>query len=174
MFHAALIWISISRNLNLSSFMFLTVKTEDKVLNKDYIEETNRDAVMIAAAKMVAVDAVPKVIVFLKFDFLSLFLTWTCWEFFFVITYEYDCYLFDPKIQFLRQKFLGPEIISPFVMHGNGVAEIVKNLITVLKKKDDDLSIIFLEALKRVRLMTGVMKFHLVKDADNWVWIYPY
>jgi hypothetical protein len=75
MFHAALIWISISRNLNLSSFMFLTVKTEDKVLNKDYIEETNRDAVMIAAAKMVAVDAVPKVIVFLKFDFLSLFLT---------------------------------------------------------------------------------------------------
>jgi cohesin complex subunit SA-1/2 len=58
------------------------------------------------------------------------------------------------------QEFLGPEIISHFVMHGNGVAEIVKNLITVLKKKDDDLSIIFLEALKRVRLMTvGLWNF---------------
>lgn len=52
------------------------------------------------------------------------------------------------------QEYLGPEIISHFVMHGTGVAEIVKHLITVLKKKDHDLSNIFLEALKRVRLMT--------------------
>ncbi|KAK4558523.1 hypothetical protein RGQ29_008026 [Quercus rubra] len=81
-------------------------ETEDEDVNKEYIEETNRDAVMIAAAKLVAGDAVPK-------------------------------------------EYLGPEIISHFVMHGTGVAEIVKHLITVLKKKDADLSNIFLEALKR-------------------------
>jgi cohesin complex subunit SA-1/2 len=56
------------------------------------------------------------------------------------------------------QEYLGPEIIYHFVMHGAGVAEIVKNLITVLKKKDDDLSNIFLEALKRVRLMTAGLR----------------
>jgi cohesin complex subunit SA-1/2 len=41
--------------------MFLTDETEDEDVNKEYIEETNRDAVMIAAAKLVASDAVPKV-----------------------------------------------------------------------------------------------------------------
>ncbi|XP_059437429.1 sister-chromatid cohesion protein 3 [Corylus avellana] len=86
--------------------LHISDETEDEDVNKEYIEETNRDAVMIAAAKLVASDAVPK-------------------------------------------EYLGPEIISHFVMHGAGVAEIVKNLITVLKKKDDDLSNIFLEALKR-------------------------
>lgn len=48
------------------------------------------------------------------------------------------------------QDYLGPEIISHFVMHGTNVAEIVKHLITVLRKKDDDISNIFLEAMKRV------------------------
>jgi hypothetical protein len=49
------------RNLNSSFSMFLTDETEDEDVNKEYIEETNRDAVMIAAAKLVASDAVPKV-----------------------------------------------------------------------------------------------------------------
>ncbi|KAB1203030.1 Sister-chromatid cohesion protein 3 [Morella rubra] len=93
-------------NVNSSCFMFLADETEDEDVNKEYIEETNRDAVMIAAAKLVAGDAVPK-------------------------------------------EYLGPEIISHFMMHGTGVAEIVKHLITVLKKKDDDICNIFLEALKR-------------------------
>ncbi|XVF21866.1 hypothetical protein REPUB_Repub12eG0126300 [Reevesia pubescens] len=79
--------------------------TEDDDVNKEYIEETNRDAVMIAAAKLIASDTVSK-------------------------------------------DFLAPEIISHFVVHGAGIAEIVKSLITVLKKKDD-VSVIFLEALKR-------------------------
>lgn len=35
--------------------------TEDEDVNREYVEETNRDAVMIAAAKLVACDAVPKV-----------------------------------------------------------------------------------------------------------------
>lgn len=48
------------------------------------------------------------------------------------------------------QDYLGPEIISHFVMHGASVTEIIKHLITVLKKKDDDLPKIFLEALKKV------------------------
>lgn len=30
-------------------------------MNREYVEETNRDAVMIAAAKLIATDAVPKV-----------------------------------------------------------------------------------------------------------------
>lgn len=48
------------------------------------------------------------------------------------------------------QEYLGPEIISRFVMHGTTVADIVKNLITSLKKKDADLPQIFFEALKKV------------------------
>ncbi|XP_021279482.1 sister-chromatid cohesion protein 3 [Herrania umbratica] len=80
-------------------------ETEDEDVNKEYIEETNRDAVMIAAAKLIASDTVPK-------------------------------------------DYLAPEIISHFVMHGAGIAEIVKSLITVLKKKDDDVSVVFLGALK--------------------------
>ena len=71
----------------------------------------NRDAVMIAAAKLIATDFVPK-------------------------------------------DYPAPEIISHFVMHGTSVAEIVKHLITALKKKEDDLATIFLEALKKVNPVT--------------------
>ncbi|CAM8979400.1 unnamed protein product [Rhodiola kirilowii] len=74
--------------------------------NKEYIEETNQDAIMIAAAKLVATEVVFK-------------------------------------------DYLGPEIISHFVRHGVSVAEIVKHLIAVLKKRDDDIPSIFVEALKR-------------------------
>ncbi|CAB4311957.1 unnamed protein product [Prunus armeniaca] len=81
-------------------------EAEDDDANKEYIEEANRDAVMIAAAKLVANDKVSK-------------------------------------------EYLGPEIISRFVMHGTTVAEIVKNLITFLKKKDDDLPKLFFESLKK-------------------------
>lgn len=50
------------------------------------------------------------------------------------------------------QEYLSPEIISHFVMHGTSVAEVVKHLITIIKKKDDNVADIFLEALKRVGL----------------------
>ncbi|KAK2990557.1 hypothetical protein RJ640_019837 [Escallonia rubra] len=86
--------------------LLVSDETEDEDASKEYVEETNRDAVMIAAAKLVAIDVVPK-------------------------------------------EYLGPEIISHFVMHGTSVTEIVKHLIAVLKKKDEDVSNIFLEALKR-------------------------
>ncbi|KAI8011287.1 hypothetical protein LOK49_LG06G00977 [Camellia lanceoleosa] len=56
--------------------------------------------------------------------------------------------------RYSRQDYLGPEIVSHFVMRGTSVAEIVKHLIAVLKKKNDDVSNIFLEALKRVMLGT--------------------
>lgn len=36
-------------------------ETEDDDTNREYVEETNRDAVIIAASKLIAVDAVPKV-----------------------------------------------------------------------------------------------------------------
>ncbi|KAH7517148.1 hypothetical protein FEM48_Zijuj09G0031600 [Ziziphus jujuba var. spinosa] len=93
-------WKLCQQQLNISD------ETEDEDANKEYVEETNRDAVMIAAAKLVASETVSK-------------------------------------------EYLGPEIISHFVMHGTSVAEIVKHLITVLKKKDCDLPNIFLEALKK-------------------------
>lgn len=67
--------ISIFRNLDSYSSTFRTDETEDEEVNKEYVEETNRDAVMIAAAKLVAGDAVPKVNMVLlsfKYDFLSL------------------------------------------------------------------------------------------------------
>ncbi|KAK9945465.1 hypothetical protein M0R45_010980 [Rubus argutus] len=81
-------------------------ETEDEDVNREYIEETNRDALMIAAAQLAVSDKVSK-------------------------------------------EYLGPEIISRFVMHGSSVAEIVKYLITFLKKNDDDLPKTFLEALKK-------------------------
>lgn len=60
-------------------------------------------------------------------------------------------FILMPKLWlFLMQEYLAPEIISCFVLHGTSVAEIVKHLITVLKKKDEDLAAIFLEALKKV------------------------
>ncbi|KAL5793037.1 hypothetical protein ACOSP7_001631 [Xanthoceras sorbifolium] len=93
-------WKLCEQQLNISD------ETEDEDVNKEYVEETNRDAVMIAAAKLIATDAVPK-------------------------------------------EYLGPEIISHFVNHGANVAEIVKHLISVLKKKEEDISNIFLEAMKR-------------------------
>lgn len=61
------------------------------------------------------------------------------------------------KSQILLQDYLAPEIISHFVMHGAGIAEIVKSLITVLRKKDDNVSVIFLEALKRVQFLTSIV-----------------
>ncbi|TKY61845.1 Sister-chromatid cohesion protein 3 [Spatholobus suberectus] len=93
-------WELCRQQLNISD------EAEDEDVNKEYAVETNRDAVMIAAAKLITNDVVPK-------------------------------------------EFLASEIISHFVMHGTSVAEIVKNLITVLKKKEDDLAVIFLEALKK-------------------------
>lgn len=95
---------------------------------------------MIAAGKLIYSDVVPK-----------------------VKSYEY-CH-FPGKINFLAaeninakiwlllmQEYLASEIVSHFLMHGTSVSEIVKHLITVLKKKDADLATIFVEALKKVRL----------------------
>ncbi|RVW21247.1 Sister-chromatid cohesion protein 3 [Vitis vinifera] len=108
-------------------------ETEEDDVNQEYVEETNRDAVMIAAA-------------------MWLLLMWflrpyaTCWVA--VLCYEFD-YFTCNYAKIVKTEYLGPEIISHFVMHGTSIAEIVKNLIAVLKKKDDDVPNIFLEALRR-------------------------
>ncbi|KAK6164775.1 hypothetical protein DH2020_001639 [Rehmannia glutinosa] len=78
---------------------------EDEEGNKEYVEETNADAVMFALGKLVATDSVPK-------------------------------------------EHLAPEIISHLENYGTSVGEIVKHLLTALKKKGD-ISNILLEALKR-------------------------
>ena len=75
---------------------------------------------------------------------------WSVYFFFNFRLLEHNFSLYWPL---LIQEYLGPEIISHFVMHGTSVAEIVKNLIAVLKKKDDDVHNIFLEAMRRVRTM---------------------
>jgi hypothetical protein len=48
------------------SNVYLTDETEDEETNKEYIEETNRDAVMIASAKLVVSSAVPRVCILLN------------------------------------------------------------------------------------------------------------
>ncbi|XP_010518519.1 PREDICTED: sister-chromatid cohesion protein 3 isoform X1 [Camelina sativa] len=45
--------------------------------------------------------------------------------------------------------YLGPEIISHLGMHGPCVTGVIKNFITCLRKKEDDISSIYLESLKR-------------------------
>lgn len=48
-----------------ASFIFVHIdENEDEDVSKEYVEETNKDAVMIAAAKLVASDTVSKVNLF--------------------------------------------------------------------------------------------------------------
>lgn len=56
-YHFMLLRFVLLRYLN----YFFTDETEDEDANKEYIEETNRDVVIVAAAKLVADDTVPKV-----------------------------------------------------------------------------------------------------------------
>ncbi|KAI0518714.1 hypothetical protein KFK09_006150 [Dendrobium nobile] len=81
-------------------------ETEEEYANEEYIEETNKDAVLLAASKLVINNTVSR-------------------------------------------DYLGPEIISHFVMHGTSTSEIIKHLITVLKKTSNDIPQMFLEAMKR-------------------------
>jgi cohesin complex subunit SA-1/2 len=51
------------------------------------------------------------------------------------------------------QDYLGPEIVSHYASHGASTTEIIKHLITSLKKKADfDMGALFFEALKRVNI----------------------
>ncbi|XP_071717100.1 sister-chromatid cohesion protein 3-like [Rutidosis leptorrhynchoides] len=81
-------------------------ETEDEDANKEYVEETNGEAIVVAATKLVANGAIPK-------------------------------------------EYLAPDIVSHYVMHGTSVAEVVEYLIVCIMKKDDDVSDIFLDALKK-------------------------
>ncbi|KAG2563864.1 hypothetical protein PVAP13_8KG371000 [Panicum virgatum] len=103
-------WKLCEQQLNISD------ETEDEDANEEYIEDTNRDAVMIAAAKLVLADTIPK-------------------------------------------DYLGPEIVSHYASHGASTTEIIKHLITSLKKNADfDMGALFYEALRRLyeRYMTQV------------------
>lgn len=92
--------------------------SDDENGNREYIEETNRDAVMFALAKLVATDSVPK-------------------------------------------EHLAPEIISRLETYGSSVTEIVKHLLTALKKKGD-ISSLLLEALKK-----AYQRYLLVVSSGN-------
>uniref|UniRef100_A0A0A9A2B4 Stromal antigen, putative n=1 Tax=Arundo donax TaxID=35708 RepID=A0A0A9A2B4_ARUDO len=103
-------WKLCEQQLNISD------ETEDEDANEEYIDDTNRDAVMIAAAKLVLADTVSK-------------------------------------------DYLGPEIVSHYVSHGASTTEIIKHLITSLKKNGNfDMASLFFEALRRAyeRYMTHV------------------
>lgn len=67
-----------------------------------------------------------------------------------ILHLENGC-LFQADHVLLIQEYLAPEIISHYVMHGSNIAEVVKQLIAVLKKKDENVFDLYLEALKRVR-----------------------
>jgi cohesin complex subunit SA-1/2 len=75
---------------------------------------------------------------------------------------------------FLLQDYLGPEIISHLGMHGPGVTGIIKNLITFLRKKEDDISNIYLESLKRAyhryssELSSGREESRVDKCLEEW------
>ncbi|KAK3120632.1 hypothetical protein QOZ80_9AG0691210 [Eleusine coracana subsp. coracana] len=91
-------------------------ETEDEDANDEYIDDTNKDAAMIAASKLVLADTVSK-------------------------------------------DYLGPEIISHYVSHGESTTEIIKHLITSLRKNGSfDMGALFFEALRRAydRYMTYV------------------
>lgn len=97
-------WKLCEKQLNVSD------DTEDEDANDEYIEETSRDVVMVAAAKLVVNNIGSE-------DYLH---------------------------------YLGSEIISHFVMHGPSIAEIIKHLISVLKKTNSDyIPTMYLEALKK-------------------------
>ncbi|TVU49773.1 hypothetical protein EJB05_01109 [Eragrostis curvula] len=75
--------------------------------NAEYIDDTNRDFVMIAASKLVLADAVSK-------------------------------------------DYLGPEIVSHYVSHGESTTEIIEHLIASLRKNGNfDMEALFFEALRR-------------------------
>ncbi|KAM3292672.1 hypothetical protein ACQJBY_036404 [Aegilops geniculata] len=98
-------WKLCEQQLNISD------DTEDEDANEEYIEDTNRDAVMIAAAKLLLADTVSK-------------------------------------------DYLGPEIVSHYVSHGASTTEIVKHLITALKKNaNSDIAALFFEALRRATML---------------------
>ncbi|WOL01402.1 hypothetical protein Cni_G10118 [Canna indica] len=99
---------SIENFWNLSEkLLTISDETEDEDANVEYIEDTNRDAVMLAAAKLVATRSVP-------------------------------------------MDYLAPKIISHFGMHGASITDTIKHLISVIRKTaNDEIPIIFLEALKR-------------------------
>ncbi|TVU23845.1 hypothetical protein EJB05_26228 [Eragrostis curvula] len=94
-------WKLCEQQLNVSD------ETEDEDANDEYIEDTNKDAVMIAASKLVLADTVSK-------------------------------------------DYLGPEIVSHYVSHGASTTEIIKHLITSLRKNGNfDMGALFFEALRR-------------------------
>lgn len=62
-------------------------------------------------------------------------------------------FAFLKLFRFPSQEYLGPEIISHLAMHGPSITDIIKNLITCLRKKEDDISNIYLESLKRVSFL---------------------
>ncbi|WOL18859.1 sister-chromatid cohesion protein 3 [Canna indica] len=99
---------SIEKFWNLSEkLLTISDETEDEDANAEYIEDTNRDAVMLAAAKLVATRSV-------------------------------------------SMDYLAPEIISHFVMHGASITDIIKHLISDIRKTaNDEIRTIFLKALRR-------------------------
>ena len=64
--------VSALRKVKFFVHLLLADEAEDEDVNKEYVEETNRDAVMIAAAKLVASDTVSKVNITSFSSFLSL------------------------------------------------------------------------------------------------------
>jgi cohesin complex subunit SA-1/2 len=152
----------VSNNWNYSS----SDETEDEDANDEYIDDTNKDSAMIAASKLVLADAVSKVcaaffnplidhqVVLLTATLLSadyfLFHRLGHIEMSFQQTTEVSTFP-------LLQDYLGPEIVSHYVSHGASTTEIIKHLITSLRKNGNfDMGALFSEALRRVTYLKHV------------------
>lgn len=69
--------------------------------------------------------------------------------------------------EIVPREFLGPEIVSHFVMHGKTVAETIKHMLMILKKnmKNAELSSLYLEAIKRAY---NRHKLEVQKTDEDW------
>lgn len=102
--------------------------------------------IVSAAAKLIAHEIVPRVQISFSFSFCcNLFCSAfkRCYSPVFLLSYF--------------QEFLGPEVVSHFVMHGKTVAETIKHMLMILKKnmKNAELSSLYLESIKRVSDLYG-------------------
>ena len=135
--------------------------SEEEILEEpqavEYMNE--KDAVVSCAAKLIAHDMVPKVYIYiLRKWFFQLklliaqqpFVLLIDANFNFIALEIYSVYLLFKRL--VAQGYLGPALLSQFILHGKIVEETVKQLLTQVKKhsKLEDLSHMYLDSMKRV------------------------
>lgn len=74
---------------------------------------------------------------------------------------------------FSLQDYLGPEIVSHYVSHGASTTEIIKHLITALKKNaNSDMAALFFQALRRVLTLVYLWMHMIYLQIYKWWYLY--